>query len=308
MKKIFFWLVMILAAGLGGGKAYFDHQLQINWDKSIQAVADKVLVDYSQITSSLLGSIVIRHLQLLASGYEPLQVEKFTFERIYYFYNPYQLPPYLRFKVNQVRWEISDIAPPTPILMSAFGYAPYYITPRELRSLGYARIEADIELIIQPKTVEIQGLDSTKNQHVFFQATIHAGAWGEVELMMELAQVPVPVKWQTPTVWQEIQLIALTFSYLDKGLFNRLFTRLAQRNKMTLVELKQALLVKLKTDLAPMRAWLSPSVIASLQQFIQTPQQISLYLQPKPPLQLKEIETISLKNLGLKMATSDLKN
>lgn len=307
LKKVFFWLVMILAASLGGAKAYFDHQLQIKLDKSIHAVADKVLIDYSQITSSLLGSIVVRHLQLLAPGYEPLQVDKLTFERIYYFYNPYQLPPYLRLTAKNMQWEISDIAPPTPVLMSAFGYAPYYLTPRELRSLGYARIEANIEFSAQPGIVEIKGLDS-KNQHVFFKTMIHAGAWGQVELMVELAEVPVPIKWQTPMVWQQIQLVALTFNYIDNGLFDRLFIRLAQRNKMTLVELKQALLIKLKTDLAPMRASLPQSVIASLQQFIQTPQQISLYLQPEPPLRLKAIETISLKNLGLKMATSDLEN
>jgi len=304
LKQIFFWLLMILAAGLGGVKAYFDHQLQIQWDKSIYAVADTVMIDYSQIMSSLLGSIIIREMQLVAPGYEPWQVDKLTFERIYYFYNPYQLPPYLRLTAQNIQWEISDIAPPTPVLMSAFGYAPYYLTPRELRSLGYARIQANLEVIIQPKGGEIKG-ENSKNQVILVHAKLDAGTWGQFQLMMELAKVPVPIKWQTPKVWQQIQLIALNITYIDRGLFNRLFIRLAQRNKMTLVELKQALLIKLKTDLAPRRTSLPPSVFASLQQFIQTPQQVSLSLQPKLPLQLTRIGTIALPDLGLKMSYGD---
>jgi len=290
IKNFIIALLMIIAAGLGGAKAYIDHRLHIELDKSIKSVADKVIVEYSEVGTDLLGSVIISNLHLTAPDYAPVHIDTITLYKAYQFYDRHSLPQQISIAIQGVHIPISDTAPPPPVLMSAFGYAPYYLSPRELRGLGYARINADMYLEVK-----------LSDNKAFLLGTVNAHAWGELMLSVDLNNVPAPAKWKRAA--SQIQLAALACTYTNKGLVNQVFTRLAQRNKMTLNRFKQTLISKLKNDLRQARIRLDASILASLQQFIQTPQRLTIRLQPSPPIAINALFQVSPKRLGLKMTT-----
>ncbi|MCK5522127.1 MAG: hypothetical protein KAI83_03245 [Thiomargarita sp.] len=280
-----FITTMILAASLGSAKAYIDHQLGVELNRSLKSIADMVTIDYSEVSTSLLGSAYIRNMHLSMPGYAPVLIDTITLYKAYQFSNPKKLPQQISIAIQGVQFPISDTATPAPILVSALGYAPYYFTLKELRHLGYARINANIDIELKQ-----QG-----EKKISLWGSINGRSWGELTLSTDLTNSLAI----TSLLTQQIQLTALTFSYTDNGLFNRLFTMLAQRNKMTVAHLKQSLINKLKGDLSQIT--LDASILSSLQQFIQTPDKLTILMQPKSPITRNTLLLTSPKHLGLKM-------
>ena len=282
---------MILAACFGGAKAYIDHQLHIELDTSIQSMAEIATIEYSEVSTSLLGSVYIRNLRLTVHNSVPILINSITLHQAYKFYNPNKLPQHISMTVQgvQVSIPISDTAVPTPVLVSAFGYAPYYFTLKELRGLGYARINANIHIEAKPD----------KNKMSLW-GKINAQTWGELTLSADLKNVPVSLSSKTAS---QIQLAGLTLNYTNKGFINKVFTHLAQRNKMTVNRLKYSLIKQLKNSISQARITLDASVLNSLQQFIQTPDRLTIHLKPNPPLTINTPIYTFPKSLGLKMMT-----
>ncbi|HIE00166.1 MAG TPA: hypothetical protein EYP59_07740 [Thiotrichaceae bacterium] len=291
LKKVILTALMILAACLGGTKAYLDHRLRLEFDTSIQSVADKVLIEYGDIRLSLLGSLIINDLRLTLADFVPVQIDTMTLYQAYQFYDLKTLPKQFSIVIQGLQLPISNSAPPVPVLMSAFGYAPYYLTPKALRGLGYARVKAD---------VHCQAVVSEKHTSVLI--TANAYAWGDLKLSMDLNDVPIQMASLVKTA-ERIQLAHLIFSYTNKGLVNRVFKKWAQRQKMTLASFKQGLISKLTSDISQSGLKLDNSVLVSMRQFIQTPQTLTVHLQPNPPRRINTLFNSSPKSLGLKMTT-----
>ena len=101
-------------------------------------------------------------------------------------------------------------------------------------------------------------------------------------------------------------MIDLKFSYQDNGFFNRVFTWLAQRNKMTLTNFKQTLITQLSRDLNSTQMEMGSNVLNPLLQFIQDPRQLTLYLRPDLPIVMEALWSVPLKQLGLTITTDSL--
>jgi hypothetical protein len=281
IKNFILATLMILAASLGAAKAYIDYQLHLELDTAINSATDFVTIKYSDINTSLLGSIYIDNLHLTATDYAPVQIDTVTLYKAYQFYNPNVLPPHISIAIQGVQIPISDTAEPAPIIISALGYAPYYLSSKELRGLGGSLINADVYLEAKssPKKISILGM-------------VDAHAWGKFRLSVDLINVPPPTSLSTAA--SQIKLAKLTFNYTDKGIINRLFTRLAQRNKMTLADFKQTLITKLKNDISQTGMALDTSIYRALPKF-------TVRLQPAPPITINTLQNASPKRLGLKM-------
>lgn len=291
MKNVIFTTLMIFAACLGGTKAYMDHRLCIELDNSIESIAEQVTIEYTDANISLLGAIIVSNLRLNAPGYTPVQIDTVTLYKAYQFYNLPILPQMMSIAIQGIHIPINDTTPPTPVLVSAFGYAPYYLNPRELRALGYARVNADVYL-------------ETKlhNNKMSVLGTMNAHAWGELRLSADFTNMSTPVS--LPKAIKQIRLSTLTLTYTNQKLIDRIFTYLAQRNRMTVDNIKQTLSSKLKNDIRQAPLTLDPTVLLSLQQFIQIPNRLTLRLQPTPPIMINQLFQVSPKRLGLKMTTT----
>ena len=281
---------MILAASLGSAKAYLDHRLQIEFDNSIKSIEDQLTIEYAEIYTSLLGSIVIDNLSLTIPNYTPLQIDLVTLTKAYQFYDLNKLPQHIQITIKGLQFQLNDTAPPMPVLISALGYAPYYLTPRELRGLGYARLNTNIDLDI----------NSDENR-LSLLGIVDAQAWGKLKILTELNNVPAPTKWRN--IAKSARLQTFSLNYTNKGLVNQVFTWLAQRNKITINQFKQTLIAKLKNDIQKAQITLDASVLSSIQQFIQNPNQLTIDLQPNPPITINTFLQTSPKRLGLKMNT-----
>jgi hypothetical protein len=88
---------------------------------------------------------------------------------------------------------------------------------------------------------------------------------------------------------------------MDNGFINNVLTKLAQRNTMTLDNLKQTLTEKIRRDLNQAQIVLDANNQANLQQFIQQPQTLTVQLQPSPPLAINMLWNASPTRLGLKI-------
>ncbi len=219
-KKFILFILMVLAATLGGLKAYIDQLLRSELNLAINSLADKVTIEYSDVRISLFGAVVINNLRL--SG---VHIDTVILHKAYQFYPPNQLPQQLLISIKNVEYSIKDTAAPAPLLLSMLGYAPYYLTPRDLRGLGYTRVNADIDIVA-----------NSNQDNVSLSGTINAKAWGDLSLSVDLNNVPP--RWSSS---QGILLAALTASYTNNGLVNRVFTGLAQRDKMSLSHFKERL-------------------------------------------------------------------
>jgi hypothetical protein len=160
--------------------------------------------------------------------------------------------------------------------------------------MGYTDFNADLY-------VETQ----FNQDKLHFVGTVAADTWGDLVLVVDLNKVPTLEKWTT--LAGQIQLTTLIVSYTSKNLISRVFTRLAQRNTMTTDKFKQTLINKIQSDLQPVQVALEASSQASLQQFIQTPQTLTVQLQPNPPLAISALWNVSPAQLGLKITTTTIR-
>jgi hypothetical protein len=294
LKNFIFIILLILAATLGGAKAYLDYQLHKQLDTWKNSVADQVMIDYREVKMSLLGAVIIDNLQLTTTNFVPVQIDRVTLHQAYQLYHLNRLPQQLSIAIQGVHIPISDTTSPASVLITALGYAPYYLSPSEWRAMGYTDFNADLY-------VETQ----FNQDKLHFVGTVAADTWGDLVLVVDLNKVPTLEKWTT--LAGQIQLTTLIVSYTSKNLISRVFTRLAQRNTMTTDKFKQTLINKIQSDLQPVQVALEASSQASLQQFIQTPQTLTVQLQPNPPLAISALWNVSPAQLGLKITTTTIR-
>jgi len=287
--------LMGLSATLGGTKAYIDHLLRQELNTSIQAVANKVNVDYADIRTSWLGSVILKNLDLTFLNHdESLHIDTIYLQKAYQFYDLTQWPANIQLSLKNLQYAIKNTRSSPPIIVTSLGYAPYYLTAQELRSLGYLNLNTDIDIKVK-----------TSSEKVSITSMITAPAWGNFNVIIELNHLPPPQQWTTAAL-KSVQLIDLKFSYQDNGFFNRVFTWLAQRNKMTLANFKQTLITQLSKDLSSAPVGIGSNILNPLLQFIQDPRQLILSLQPDLPIVIGTLWQVPLKQLGLTITTHSL--
>lgn len=288
-------LLMGLSAALGGTKAYIDHLLRQELNASIQAVANKVNVDYTDIRTSWLGSVILKNLDLtFLNNDESLHIDTIHLQKAYQFYELTQWPTDIQLSLKKLQYAIKDTSSPPPIIVTSLGYAPYYLTTKELHSLGYLNLNADIDIKVK-----------TSSEKISITSMITAPAWGNFNFILELNHLPPPQPWTTAAL-KSVQLIDLKFSYRDNKFFNRVFTWLAQRNKMTLADFKQTLITQLSKDLSSTQVEIGSNILNPLLQFIQNPRQLTLSLRPDLPIVMEALWQVPLKQLGLTITTDSL--
>lgn len=101
-KIIILTILMSIASILGAAKAYFDHRLRLELDNSIQSLDNYVHIDYSGIKTSLLASIYLSNLNLIAPDYPPIHINSIKVNKIY------QLPQKLSLVLEGVKLTLND--------------------------------------------------------------------------------------------------------------------------------------------------------------------------------------------------------
>ncbi len=267
MKKIIIIIAMILSASLGGGKAYVDHRLMSAFNNMIASIDDTITINYSHIKLSVLGSVIINDIHVTIPDYPVISID--TVE----IYKLYQLPQWINVAIQGVHVPISD-AVNIPILVSAFGYTPYYMTPKEVRDLGYTQINAHIKIVAQ----------MLPNNFFEVTGTLDAQDLGQLKGAVTVNKIPL--------------IQALRVTYTNHNFFQKIFTHLAQRNTKTVTQLKKMLIRKIKKDIVHIDS-------SNLQHFIQTPKRLTIDLHPYSPMSINTLLSTSPKHLRLKISSTN---
>jgi len=279
---------MLLAASFGGVKAYFDYRLRTELDTRTQKAANYVAVSYEQANTSLTGAIHIDEIQLTTL---PIRITTLTLHQAYRFYDPAILPKRIHVTAHAVNIPLSENATATPTLLTLFGYAPYYISPKDLRDLGYPAILAEIETTLtQTADNEMQGVI------IVVMPTL-----GQLQFTFTLKNVPAPAKW--PAALMSVELVGLEIHYTDNGFVKRVVSWLAQRKQVTSDNLVQTFVTKLQMDMNRIGLKVDASAFTSLQKFLQTPDTLVVRCQPPTPLTLSALPRLTtvtfVERLGL---------
>ncbi|MCK5718448.1 MAG: hypothetical protein KAH84_00710 [Thiomargarita sp.] len=284
--KHLIYIFMLIAGSLGATKAYIDYQLQLELNKNIQKMASIATIEYETAKLTLTGAVQIFNINIISSDYLPIHIDKIILYRAYQFLLQEQLPEQINLVITGINIPVKQIET-IPPLVSIFGYKSYYIT---LNELDYKNISANIKLNSQQKQSDN-----------FTQIIIDVPIIGKYILNTHLNNMDLPIN------INKIQLQQGQLTYIaNKKFIQRLFSKLAQRNKQTISQLKQNLTNKLKNDLQIITKS-DDSLIANLQRFIQLPNQLIIALQPKKAFTINKFPLTSVSNLGLKITTTNSK-
>ncbi|MCK5876673.1 MAG: hypothetical protein KAG43_03470 [Candidatus Marithrix sp.] len=267
MKKLI--IIMVLAAILGGAKAYLDHQLHLKLDKTI--ATNKIKAEYSKISSSLLGQVIIEDLRL--NNF--VQIDKVILSKAYQFYD--KLPESMDLNLEGVQISLDNTNKSVPMLIYVLGYAPYYTNLKELSALGYSNLRADVSL-----NAKLQ------NKKLLLSGTVEANKWGNFDILAELNNV-------SKSSIKRTKLVSSQLKYFNKGLVNKVTDYLANRNKITSVQLQQNFITKLENDIK------QTDITNNIQQFIKNPQVLTAYLKPKIPISVNNLIMLPLLKFELKI-------
>ena len=260
---------MVLAAILGGAKAYLDHQLHLKLDKTI--ATNKIKAEYSKISSSLLGQVIIEDLRL--NNF--VQIDKVILSKAYQFYD--KLPESMDLNLEGVQISLDNTNKSVPMLIYVLGYAPYYTNLKELSALGYSNLRADVSL-----NAKLQ------NKKLLLSGTVEANKWGNFDILAELNNV-------SKSSIKRTKLVSSQLKYFNKGLVNKVTDYLANRNKITSVQLQQNFITKLENDIK------QTDITNNIQQFIKNPQVLTAYLKPKIPISVNNLIMLPLLKFELKI-------
>ncbi|ALG68439.1 hypothetical protein [Beggiatoa leptomitoformis] len=284
-KNPFLTVLLLLTAILGGGKAYIDHWLNNSIANTLNTNFPQANIRYQQAHLSITGAIQLENLTIDTPTLQDIHITQVTLYRVYQWYNPQQLPENAQIHLSGLQIPLNDAAPPIPVWLNLFGYAPYYVTPTELRRLGYLSFNAD---------VDIQAIRQTEQQ-IRLQALIDGGSWGKLQLQTTLENVPPPAQLQRSA--QQIALAELTLSFSEQGLLKQLWGLWAQRNDTTIDLLQEKLIQTIQTGLAQTKLPFDASLMQSLRRFIQNPTHLRLSLKPMQALSLNKMLQIPLTDL-----------
>jgi hypothetical protein len=291
-------ILLLLAAMLGGARAFVDYSLNDGLQQVVKNLSKHVTLRYSSAYLSWMGAVVIENIQ----GSTPLglnfSITELHLPVAYQYLNlSTALPSHFSLELNG----LSILIPETTAqdswqtIFKAVGYGDYYLSSKELRNLGYAQWQGDIAF---------SGLQQAELLKV--ATVIKSSAWGHWSGVVELNKVPALPKWGQLS--GQIQVAEARLNYQDMGLSARLLGFLAQRQGQPLESLKTALAQKITQAIQQSGLVLDGSVNNSIKQFIQAPSNLNAVLQPTPPITINELLNAPLEKLpvrlGLKMTTT----
>lgn len=287
MWRIKFFLtifILLLVASVGGLKAYLDHYVAHQVAQFTQQFAKQAKIHYQSVEVSLLGTISIKSLTIQNIELGELKIATASISPLYELYDEKRLPNILQISLKNLEISTPDIAPPSPWWLKLAKYDAYYVTPRELKNLGYAQLFGDVTLSLQKMTKQAEFILKINSQQI--------GNW---QLQMQLEDVTT-LK-QLITASTTLPLHSFSLNYMDNGFLSKIFNHLAQRTSTTAANLQQQLSQKVQSDLQRNSGALDASVINPLQQFIHTPRSLTVMLEPNPSISLNSLLLVKPENL-----------
>lgn len=290
--KSAFPILMLIAALLGGGKAYIDYVLSKQLNQFMQQ--NPYLVHYQTVSLSLLGDVVIYQLQLKIPQIDQIiEIKQLTVSQAYLLamHNWQQWPAKIKLYADQLTLTLPNTTSSPPMLLKLLGYDDYYLSSAELHQLGYNEIKANVQVIIQ--------VTEKKGQ---LDIQMNAEQWGKLTMAAETLSMPTPAQWQL----DNLPLSTIAAKYENNGLFEQILSFLAQRQSIPLDIFKQTLINKINHDILQSKVLQETIVLTHLQQFFDTLTNITIYMYTDQLITLQNVVTMNPTKLHLKITANEV--
>lgn len=293
LKTLLVISALFFAFLLGGSKAALDYWLHETVQQMAHSLAEQqqLYLNTQSIQLVLPATLQLEQLHLSSPQLPQIEIQAVLLQPLYSILKTQQLPAEFFIHANGIRVPIPDRSVTPPVILMATGYDRYFLTPADLRQLGYQALQA--ELVVR--------LHSQAANQITITADLNADAWGQWSLTWVLDQMPPPAEWTTASL-NRATWVRFSLRYQDRGLITHLLGFIAQRENMTLERLQERLLNQLRQDLA--RSAAPPFVFQSLSQLIQQPDALVLHLTPPKPIPLGSIRHLPPEQLGQQMGFS----
>lgn len=262
--------VLLCAALIGGFKAGADHWLHGRLRQEALALAP------AQFQFASVGlwpdALRLHQARLQASPWPGVTAEALIFPDVHRFVWESPLPHRLVARAQALTVEWAPASEETPGLVTALGYAPYYLAAREAAALGLTRPKGDAEARVDYRAEEKVLIAS-------FHWRLDGIASLELEATLEsIAHWPAQ-----DSLVNQARLRAARLTLRGENLA-RVPQYLARREQQTPEAWRRQLLEKLTSDLGLVGLTLPLQTQQALDQFLTEGRQLEILLRPPRPI------------------------
>ncbi|SEH04577.1 hypothetical protein [Candidatus Venteria ishoeyi] len=261
--------LLLLAAGLGAGKAWLDEQLQLAARNMVAQFAADARIQYQNLYMSLPMNAVMQGVHIQATQGQDFFIKRITLYQLHQLGHTQSIPDKLHLYFEGVQLAGKDLFPPLlKTALKASGYGAYL--PDKLPSAKTLHLNIEIQTQIEAKTGTAQAqIQVDSPQLGVMQATLQ---WQGINFQQFSI---VDVRWQHATV-----------DYQAGSLFADIFKQLALQQQQTVPTIQTQLIQQVAKGI---RGSLDKPSQQALLQWLKNPTKISLEIQPEPAISINQL-------------------
>ena len=286
MKKFLAILVLVIAVGVFFAQQYINDRATKEADRVIAAYSQYVDVEYESVSAGLLdSSITIKGISLSPKGRNSNQTFKIGDLEIRNIdTEPNVIPAHLDISLNNMVFDVDELGD----------------EGKTFKELGYDQLEVDLQLEYQ-YNVENRQLEANIEMDIAQAAAIKTSfKLGGVNL--------------TNTNWlfllltySTIKIHSVAIDYVDNSLAERLNQVTANKQGISVKQVKQKQLDHLNNDINTASDPLSKEVYSAIYRFIEHPDRLRVTVSPEQPISLGELfntrnQAALIRRIGLKIS------
>jgi len=266
-------LIVLVAAGYFGLKAYAAHVAEKNIDRTMSRVSRWVDLDYQTVNVDLFGlNTHIRNVRL--AGINRQQTVAIDDIVIYRFSRQDRVPASLHIRLNGVSVPLNQLGRNAAVL----------------RQMGYSRIKADSELdyTYDPaeKSLDVNKFRTGADDLGYLTMSCQIG-----NVNLNPAHLPVLL-----FTFPNILLNRATVTYRDDSFFPRLLKYAAQEKGQSYEAFVKELNVKLEKEINTQSDPFLRQVMTAVKKFLNNPDTITFAISPENPVSIGSLREIRDRN------------
>jgi hypothetical protein len=269
LKKIATALLLILAVLAGSAKAWLDHRLRNELQRTVNHALPHSYMRYEHAYVSLDGAVIVNAVGLHLPAQVQLHLGQIHIPQVYRYWS--QFPSQGAIFIRDIDVQLPPARINLELLFTAAGYGDYYLNQEEVLSL--LRLHGNLEGNF---------IHNSHDNTLTLRLILNSDSIGQWQLQLDFEEV-------RNLAWQNWSLRRALLNYHDNGLIARLSAHLAEKHKHDATRLRADLSARVQQNITSLGVPLSSASLAAMDNFIRQPTNLSLSAAPTKPLPLKII-------------------
>jgi hypothetical protein len=278
--------MLFVAFGVVKGIMHYNAKQKV--DELILPLKSFLHVEYSGISTSLMGAIGVKGLRLTSfNGDEVLTFGKVvlsSFEKD----EIEQIPSNFSISLENVQFDTSYLNEVTPkdipAIVTELGYGDLYQFSNNLEKLGYDKITADINFKFLYKR-ELGGVKLHLRENI--------RQLGEIDILLDVIGFVPGMR----AMSADLKIKKLSIMFDDDSYTDRILKRFADKDSKTVNEYRIEIVEQLKNYLVINKVALEDSDIKALKKFLNNPNKLIVKISPPEPVSVDNLKFYKRKDV-----------